>query len=532
MRNGGYGKESTNKRKKRKKEIQAIETLNCAEQIDRYGQANEEYIKAYTGYEWANEKTGQHGFAKGHKQIAQSKINPKYKEQNYKQQAGFSAEVDIVAKTNAENIIQGKSDRVRRSNDVGRGNDTQIDIGTINGQGDYIIDANGKVSQGIQIKFSGKTLTEAELQRTAKTNVNRMRPKGKWGRYDNIGVPAEQYEPMRQYAKNESIKARQRAADYRKRGNIEQAQKCEQTAREYESCYHRIKNTEVTSKEAMFARKHPVLHTAKRIGETSHQAGLEQMPSSALISGAVTAAQGVVAVARGEKSYADLAKEVAVDSAAGAIQGYGTTFAGATLKGVMSASSHQVVKNLAKTNAPGLLVSGIYGTAKSFRRYIHGDINELELAESIGENGIGIVASSWGATAGTMVMPGIGTVVGGLAGSMVSAIIYQGAMKTLHKERLSNARRIQVEKWAREAERQLKKENQELRRRNHSLHLQREQAFTDGLNLLVESEKKNNVTAYLQGIQQIVQAVGGSISFHSERDIDNFMRDPTKKLQF
>ena len=84
----------------KQKEKTIIILDNNKELINRYGEAIHEYIKAYTGYQWENKETGQSGFAKGHKQVAQSKINSQYKEQNIKQQAGFSAEIDIVAKTN------------------------------------------------------------------------------------------------------------------------------------------------------------------------------------------------------------------------------------------------------------------------------------------------------------------------------------------------------------------------------------------------------------------------------------------------
>lgn len=518
---------------KEKKRRRIYVDVGLTEKVNRYGQANEEYVKAYTGYEWENKRTGQHGTAKGHKQVAQSKVNPKYKEQNYKQQAGFNAEIDIVAKTNANNIIQGKSTRVRRSNDVGRGNDTQVDIGAINRQGDYIIEADGSVHRGVQIKFSGKTMTPEDIQRTAKLNVNRMRPHGRWAKYKcDIGVPSEQYGPMWQYAQQQSAYARQQAAKYRSQGDVDKAKKYEQTASEYEDCYRRIKDSGVTSEEAMFARKHPILHTAKRIGETSHAAGIEQASSSAMISGVLSATRGALAIIRGEKTYKEVAGDIAVDSAKGAVHGYGMTVTGAALKGIMSASPDKVVQGIARTNAPALFVSGITGTAKSFSRYLHGKINALELAEEIGENGVGLVASTWGSALGTLVLPGIGTVAGGLVGSIASSIIYQGAMKTLREERASERRREKIVKWAAEAKLCMEQENRALARQAHTLHLQRAEAFSTGLCLLQKSESNKDINAYLQGMKYILGAFDVSADFRSEKELDDFMRNPNKKLIF
>ena len=99
-----------------------------------------------------------------------------------------------------------------------------------------------------------------------------------------------------------------------------------------------------------------MLHTAKRIGETSHEAGMEQLPSSVAISGAISAAQNFVAIQRGEKTYAEATKDIVVDSATGAAKGYLTTSSGAALKGIMLSSSDKIVKAAAKTNAPAMIV--------------------------------------------------------------------------------------------------------------------------------------------------------------------------------
>lgn len=159
-------------------------------------------------------------------------------------------------------------------------------------------------------------------------------------------------------------------------------------------------------------------------------------------------------------------------------------------------------------------------------------INALELAEEIGENGVGLIASTWGSTLGTLVLPGIGTVAGGLVGSIVSSIIYQGAMKTLREERASERRREKIVKWAAEAKLCMERENRALARQAHTLHLQRAEAFSTGLCLLQKSESNKDINAYLQGMQYILGAFGVSADFRSEKELDAFMRNPNKKLIF
>lgn len=101
------------------------------ENIERYGQAASEFIKGYKGSVDANGDI----VRKGLKQVAESKVNPDFEYQNIKQQAGFSAEIHYVDKTNAENIINKSNTRVHRSNDIGRGNDPQFDILSVDDSG-------------------------------------------------------------------------------------------------------------------------------------------------------------------------------------------------------------------------------------------------------------------------------------------------------------------------------------------------------------------------------------------------------------
>ena len=91
-------------------------SLSTSEVVSRFGSANAEYLKGYSGVD--NET--QQKFAKGLAGIAKHKVNadPRYAEQNIKQQAGYSAEVAATSRDNAESIINGSKIRVSRSDDL------------------------------------------------------------------------------------------------------------------------------------------------------------------------------------------------------------------------------------------------------------------------------------------------------------------------------------------------------------------------------------------------------------------------------
>ena len=74
---------------KRKRVKRIIITGANTEIIQRYGSAVKEHIVLYSGVDNENGKQ----LVKSLKSINRQKVNPEYRKQNLKQQAGFSAEV-------------------------------------------------------------------------------------------------------------------------------------------------------------------------------------------------------------------------------------------------------------------------------------------------------------------------------------------------------------------------------------------------------------------------------------------------------
>ena len=142
----------SNEKKEQKKEaLHAAIVGASTESVQRYGTAVKEHIVAYTGIDYENARQLERSL----KEIAKSSINPNYAKQNYKQQAGFSAEVKEVANTNTENIINRSDIRKIRTDDLGSVNDPLFDFKEL--------DANGNVipGSGIQMKFVGSNPKEA-----------------------------------------------------------------------------------------------------------------------------------------------------------------------------------------------------------------------------------------------------------------------------------------------------------------------------------------------------------------------------------
>ena len=120
------------------------------ESLRLHSAAAKEHLAAYSGID---NETGQR-LTRSLKDVAESKVNPQYAEQNLKQQAGFSAEIKETARANEENILNKTGTRKIRTDDMGRVNDPLYDHMELDEQGRIIPGSGG------QMKFVGKSPQE------------------------------------------------------------------------------------------------------------------------------------------------------------------------------------------------------------------------------------------------------------------------------------------------------------------------------------------------------------------------------------
>ena len=245
---------------KEKKKQQSEDLLNAGvagasyETVQRYGSAVKQHYVAYSGQDNETGKT----LAKGLKQISQEKVNPDYKFQNTHQQAGYAAEIKDVARTNAENIINGDPARKTRTDDIGRVNDPLYDT--------VMIDENGNIidGSGAQMKFLGASKNDP----TGEGNATRA---------------LEKLQSKNQEANTEIDKLSRQLENQKAAGNTEQAAKIQEKIDKLEKIKKNLRKSTVSSKEASFARQHPGLSTAIDVAKIAHRAGIETAKTSAII---------------------------------------------------------------------------------------------------------------------------------------------------------------------------------------------------------------------------------------------------------
>lgn len=501
------------KENKKKDKRNAAIAGAATETVQRYGSAAKEHLVAYSGID--NEAGKE--LKRSLKSVSKQKVNPDYKSQNLKQQSGFSAEIKETANSNAESIIKGSTKRKVRTDDVGRVNDPLYDHIEIDANGNFI------AGSGTQMKFVGDSPKEAVAKLASKDFSKYL---------DNdvkIEVPADFYDDMIAEASEQIEKLERQLKDQINKGNSEQVDKIKKRLEDYNKIKRNLKKSSVTNKDAMFARTHPKLSTAKSIAKISHRAGIETARTSAVIGGSVSIVQNIVAVIKDEEDSETALKNIAKDTATSAVVGYGTGFTGSAVKGLMQNAKSQTAQALSKTNLPGVIVTVAIGATKTLNSYFKGDINGAECFEQLGEQGTGMLSSALFSTIGQALIPIpiVGGMIGGMVGYALSSASYGVLMSALKEEKLAKEERILAEKACEEHIKLIKQYRKEMEDSINEYLSSYMETFHSAFDSMKDALQIGNIDGFISSTNQITKALGKNTLFETQEECDSLMESDT-----
>ncbi|MCQ2690934.1 hypothetical protein JT069_02820 [Helicobacter pylori] len=390
-------------------------------------------------------------------EISKRKINPNYINQNINQQAGYSAEIKEQAHVNTNNILAGKRERVRQYDDLSSAQKTQIGecfpdyaVPSKNHEiVDYIsVDEKGNVISNTltQSKFVGRNGAECfekflskDYEKYLKNGVKMEIPKDFFGDFQkeaNIKIKSLES----QIAKQKEL------GDFQKAGILERRlQKCK-------TIKAHTRFASITKKEAIKARLNPKLSTAKDVANLSHQAGMNAMPTGALIGGGVSLLTNVWECVVNGKDPKKAFKHTAIATLKGGALSYGVAFASSSLGGWMQSSANKIIQSLGKGSVPAMIVSVVATNATILGHYISGKIDGAELLKQLGKANATLISGGAMAVAGQALIPipVVGALIGSFVGAVLSETCLNSFLKAREEAKLARQRRIEIEKEYRE----------------------------------------------------------------------------------
>ncbi|MCM1086612.1 MAG: hypothetical protein NC419_00530 [Muribaculaceae bacterium] len=503
-----------------------------AEVVQRYGSAVKQHYVAYSGMD---NETGQR-LAKGLKDIAKSKINPEYRNQNIKQQAGFAAEVKSVARKNADNIINGKPNRITRTDDIGRVNDPLYDLVERAPDGTII---PGTASQ---MKFVGNSPEEL---------LNKLNSK-KYEKYIDakaiLDIADDDYEALIGINGNKGIidekiaELKTQAEHAKDIGKSEVAEQKLSQIEKYEYIKKKLRKSGLTKGESVEARLYAKWSTAKDTMKIAHDAGIEQSIIGVKISGAISLVRNTVACFKGEKTPEEAAVAVVADTGTGMVVSYTTAFSGSVIKGAMQNSSNEYIKGLSKSNLAAGLVTTTMNVGRTFRRYFDGDITGAKCVEELGEQGVGEIGSAMFSAMGASFAESAAVtaskstakllgVVGGVAGATLgyaaAVACYQEIATALKEAELAREERIRIEQECEKAIALIRQYRQEMNIMVSEYMTEHIQTFNQGFLEMDKAIMECDVNGFIRGNARIQECLGKEVQFRSQEEFDELMLSDT-----
>ncbi len=479
------------------------------EVVSRYGSASKQHLVAYSGKDNEFGKT----LKRGLKKTSESKVNPKYRELNLKQQAGFSAEDKYTARKNAEKIIIGDKTRYSRTDDLGRVNDPLFDHVQLDGEG---IEIPGT---GEQMKFVGSN-PKACLTKLESENFQKYLDADA-----TITVPSDYYNGIIQEANNRILLLEKQLAKAKEKGDLELADSIVKKIEKVKKIRGCVVDSGITNKEAVFARLHPELSTAKDIAKISHRAGVEQAKNGALVGGGISLIKNVVAVCKGEKDATSAAKDFVKDTGKGTVTAYSIAFAGSTIKAGMQNSRNATVRAISKTNAPAMIVTSTIDIGRSLIRYVKGEISGTDCLLEIGEKGSGNISAAMFAVAGQTLIPipVVGTMVGSMVGYALSSVFYNTLVESLKAAKKAHEERLRIEAQCAESIKMIKQYRTEMNAMVQKYLNHYEIIFNDAFAEMDNALLTDDIDKFISGANKVTKAFGGSTQFSNMVEFNDFM---------
>lgn len=507
--------------KKKKKS----EQRNLADQIalgvnagnlERHSDAGREFVKALSGYDGVKGQELQKSLSG----IASGKLN-------MAGQRGYAAEVQDVAKRNAEEILKGSDIRYSRVDDLpGHAvNETPFDIMAVTPDGSEI------ASLGSQMKFNQGSPADV-----ADTLVGKnFREKYPHAQYS---VPKDRYEAIKQAMADKAGSIEKQLERARESGNVELANTLEERLDYVRRAEKNLVPSKVTLGEAELAVTNPYGTTAREVAQLGHGAGVQYAKSAALMSGSMSFARCLNKVIKGEMTAEEAAAEITAETAKSSIVGYAAGQANTALAAMMRNSSKEALRKLGGSSAPAQIVTFTTSVFRVVNDRMEGKITDEECFHNIAKSGVGVIGTFKAGAVGEIAGKAIGSKIGGtlgafggpagaIIGSVVAGVVidatYDYAVETLKAPGIARQERIQIEKECEQLHLQLEQYREEFRNTYIANTNELARVFGDSLQTMALALKMNDANSFILGANTITRALGGTTQFNTVNEFEVFL---------
>lgn len=175
-------------------------------------------------------------------------------------------------------------------------------------------------------------------------------------------------------------------------GDFQKVAKLEEKLQKCKIIKANTRSASITKEEAIYARNHPTLSTAKDIVSHSHQAGMNATRVGALVSGVVSLITNICECVTKGKDPKEALKHTAIATLKGGAYSYGVASGGSLLGGMIHNNANQFIQNLSNGSMPTMIVGVGVANVTISTRYFSGKIDEAGLCKQLGRTNTSLLS--------------------------------------------------------------------------------------------------------------------------------------------
>jgi len=276
--------------------------------------------------------------------------------------------------------------------------------------------------------------------------------------------------------------------------------------------------------ESVWAARRPRLYAAcMEVGSVAREAartGAQAAAAGAVVGGAISTGLNLLAVRQGRISVQEAAANVARDAGRSGAKAGVTGGAAALLRyGAAKAG----LKTLTRSNVAAAVASGLVDAGVTVHALVKGEITPEEAIEQIGQNGACTLSSFYaGAAAGAVFGP-VGVLVGGMAGYLIAANVYQSCATILRQGRLAEEESIRALALCEAASREMERQREAFERHLAATLGAAEAEFDRCFSAIDGALDKEDPEAACQSLTRLAELFGQKLKYSSFAEFDSFM---------
>ena len=260
----------------------------------------------------------------------------------------------------------------------------------------------------------------------------------------------------------------------------------------------------------------------------AHKKGLRKARSAMPEMDASKIVRYVVGYFSGEKELNDIAKELSQEYAP-AVKKYLETFSDQLIKDALKQADNEELQKLAKGDFSKRIRQTTINISKNVEKYMKGEMDEVELVQSITESGIVKIGqdiiSAYGVDLSDLIDED-GHLIAYSAETVAFICmtkIYDVLMKALDDAAIAYERRLQIEAEIAKSLELIRKYRAELKEKTDKYFTKHYETIEVGMKAMDEAIIEGDSDGFIRGNTEIQKMLGYKVQFNNQKEFDELM---------